>query len=351
MVSSNCGHRALHPSCTADIKLYFCNVDAPEQMPQFDPLYKKFFDHPEFFEDFVRLVLHQCRTFINNIDFTTAQKVPTELISESLHRRFIDRIWQCQSNDRKRVFIFLLEFQSQIDPDMGLRILNYSSMLMQALIADLRYRCGTDKHYPPILPLVLYNGKSKWTASMDAHSRFAEIEDGLDVCLPSQHYILVDEKRWIKSLTQERSLFTALVHIMHGKTPTQLIAAYKAVDQWLDDVEDRELKQTFIDFFIQTTKQTHPKLSKAIKEGMIMGEWRNPLAESMDRWAAEFKAEGLEEGLEEGTRNTLRHLLTRKFGELPAVIAERIETADRYQMERWAERVIEVNELEHIFSD
>ena len=80
-----------------------------------------------------------------------------------------------------------------------------------------------------------------------------------------------------------------------------------------------------------------------------MGEWRPALAETMDRWAADFRAEGHQQGLEQGVRTVLRHQLIQKFGKLSPTITERIETADRYQLERWAQRVIDAEELGQIF--
>ncbi len=328
-------------------------------MAKFDPLYKKLFNHPEFMEDLLRQVFHRHRTFLDSVDFSTARKIPSELISKSLHRRYVDYIWQCDSIDGNEIFIFLFEFQSTVDVDMGLRILTYSSMLLESLITHQQYRSKPEQHYPAILPLVLYNGTSKWSASLNAHANFSTIADGLDACLPSQQYILVDEKQWAQSLTGERSLFTALATIMHGETPEQTLAALDAVNEWLDDgVSGTALKRTIVEFFIQTAKQKYPEL-KAIAEDIIMGEWRNALAETMDRWAVDLKAEGhqeghqkgLQRGFEEGARNTLQLQLTHKFGQLPATITERIKTADRYQLARWAERVIDAERLAHIFND
>ena len=86
-----------------------------------------------------------------------------------------------------------------------------------------------------------------------------------------------------------------------------------------------------------------------------MGEWRPALAETMDRWAADFRAEGhqqgLEQGLEQGVRKTLRHLLIQKFGKLSPTIAEQIENANQYQLERWAQRVIDAEELVQVFGE
>jgi len=57
----------------------------------------------------------------------------------------------------------LLEFQSQPDPWMALRLLVYVGLLYQELVKG--DALTGDGHLPPVLPLVLYNGSRPWAGA------------------------------------------------------------------------------------------------------------------------------------------------------------------------------------------
>jgi hypothetical protein len=46
----------------------------------------------------------------------------------------------------------------------------------------------------------------------------------------------------------------------------------------------------------------------------------------------------------------LKRLLARRFGPLPAWAEEKITHADRDELERWADRVLEAKNLEEVFN-
>jgi len=64
---------------------------------------------------------------------------------------------------------------------------------------------------------------------------------------------------------------------------------------------------------------------------------------------AEGREQGLEQGLEQGEQILLQRLLTRRFGELPAALQQRLSQANAAQIEQWADRFIEATTLEAVF--
>ena len=79
-----------------------------------------------------------------------------------------------------------------------------------------------------------------------------------------------------------------------------------------------------------------------------MGQWRNVLEDSFDRWEMQARSKGIEEGRQEGiqegrqegrqegiqkgqlihARHILKELLKLKFGELPETVITSIDAAD-----------------------
>ena len=93
-----------------------------------------------------------------------------------------------------------------------------------------------------------------------------------------------------------------------------------------------------------------------------MGQWRNVLEDSFDRWEMQARSKGIEEGrqvgiqegIQEGylirSRDSLKELLKLKFGELPETVITSIETADQQQLDEWTKQILQATELKQMFS-
>ncbi len=84
-------------------------------------------------------------------------------------------------------------------------------------------------------------------------------------------------------------------------------------------------------------------------------ETRAMLEERVAEWAEEIRQrsirEGLQQGRQQGESLLLSKLLRRRFGELPAWVTPRLQQASPEQLERWAERLLEADDLETLFDD
>ena len=73
----------------------------------------------------------------------------------------------------------------------------------------------------------------------------------------------------------------------------------------------------------------------------------------MKQWEEEWLRQGLEQGREQGLREgearMLQRQLQRRFGELPSWVTARLRDAAPEQLERWAERLLEVDTLQSLF--
>ena len=79
-------------------------------------------------------------------------------------------------------------------------------------------------------------------------------------------------------------------------------------------------------------------------------ETKMPYITSIERMGLERGMEqGLQQGLQQGAATVLRRLLTRRFGPLPAWAEERLAQASPQELERWADRVLEAQQLDEVF--
>lgn len=130
---------------------------------QHDSGYHLLFSHPELVEDLFKSFVTE--PWVQQLDFTTLQRVNAKLHAEGLERRDGDLIYRVLYRDGSEVYLYLLlEFQSQPDPWMALRVLVYVGLLYQQLIRENRITHGK---LPPVFPLVLYNGDPRWNAAQN----------------------------------------------------------------------------------------------------------------------------------------------------------------------------------------
>ena len=156
-----------------------------------DPAYKRLFSRPRMVEDLLRGFA--ARDWSAELDLASLTPLPASYVSHDLRQRHGDLVWRVRFKDDRWLYVvLLLEFQSAVDRSMAVRMLTYTALLYQKLIADgvLRGRSAL----PPVLPVVIYNGQRPWTAPMDIAELIAS---GRGAALaryqPSQRYFLLDE--------------------------------------------------------------------------------------------------------------------------------------------------------------
>ncbi|MBK8971584.1 MAG: DUF4351 domain-containing protein [Hahellaceae bacterium] len=66
-------------------------------------------------------------------------------------------------------------------------------------------------------------------------------------------------------------------------------------------------------------------------------------------WDDGFK-EGIAKGIEQGELALLAKQLTKRFGSLPDWATEKLQQANREQLEVWADRIFDADSLEQFFA-
>ena len=118
------------------------------------------------------------RAWVERLDFSTLERVPTEHIAPDLSSRINDTVWRVRLRDAKTSeaggwlhVLVMVEFQSELDWFMALRIRTYADLLYASLWKDRRPR-RTDR-LPALLPVVLYTGAQRWSAASSVEALVA----------------------------------------------------------------------------------------------------------------------------------------------------------------------------------
>jgi hypothetical protein len=88
------------------------------------------------------------------IDFSTLEKQGGSYVTDDPREREDDIIWRVRVAGEWLYVYLLIEFQSQVDPWMAVRVMVYTGLLYQDLIKSGAVAAG--QHLPPVFPLTVW---------------------------------------------------------------------------------------------------------------------------------------------------------------------------------------------------
>jgi hypothetical protein len=170
--------------------------------------------------------------WVRAVDLTTLERVHSSHISTDLREREDDILWRVRGQHSWLYIYLLLEFQSTVDTYMAVRIQTYVGLLYEGLIRSRQFTPAGK--LPPVVPIVLYNGRGRWTAAMNVEDLIEAMPGGLTAYRPRQPYVLIDETRYSESeLASGRNLAAALFRLEQSRTPADVQRVLAALIAWL----------------------------------------------------------------------------------------------------------------------
>ena len=260
--------------------------------------------------------------WVDDLDFSTLERKNGSYVSDSLREREDDIVWRAKWKhaDEWMYIYFLIEFQSEHDRFMSVRIMNYVSALYQDLV-----KTGEIEGLllPPVLPMVVYRGESKWTSSVDVKDSIQRPPGGLSRYLPSLKYLLLDEVRMNEDeLLRMCNLAAEIFRIEKSETLRAAIPPFVSFLHWTSKAgpEQDSLKRAVKVWFTRAQKP-----AKIIDVDDLDGdtspeEIEPMLSERIERWSKELLGQGRAEGELNGVHKVAKRLL--KKGMSASDIAE-----------------------------
>lgn len=330
-----------------------------------DASYKLLFSSPELVRDLITGFIAD--PWLHRLDYATLERVPCAYVSDDLRQRANDVVWRVRVDGEWVYLYVMIEFQSRIDPYMAVRVTTYVGLLYQDLIrAD---GVLPDRRLPPVLPIVLYNGHSRWSAVTEIAALLPAMPGNLARYQPKLEYLLIETARCAAQADPHMcNLVGAMALLEHSVCRATVVEVVRQLEVWLDGKD--ELKQTFVGWLTAlVSRQTNGAVTFAdvcdLKEIAMEVESRWDMWRRLDREAAwrearqavlqevrqEVRQEVWEEALHEGEARLLDRMLSKRFGPLPATISARLAAADIACIERWGERLLSADRLDDVFGD
>ena len=267
-----------------------------------DETYKKLFAFPRMVEDLLRGFVAGPRA--DDVDFATLQKLSSEYVSDELLKRHGDAVWRVRLRQRWLYLVVLLEFQSQDEPRMALRILTYTGLLYEELVRNRAVAAG--EPLPAVLPVVLYNGARPWRAAREMRELIAAVGPELARYQPAQRYHVVDERHLEEDDLPSGNLMTAVVQLERSGSAADLARVVGALQATLSNPRETALRRVFLDWVQQTAARVAPP-GEGLPPVRTLEELKMTLVERAAEWPKQWLREGIEQGVKQGIEQGLAH--------------------------------------------
>lgn len=241
--------------------------------------------------------------WVKRLDLDSLEKVSGTFVSDDLRDRETDVIWRVRFDEEWIYLYLILEFQSTIDPFMALRIMTYVGLMYQDLVKQ--QKLTREDRLPPVLPVVLYNGDTRWNAACNVAELTQPVPDGLEQYRPSLHYLLLDEgaivanQQWPK---EARNVVAAIFRLEHHQDPQEVIDTIGLLVESLQEPEQIRLRQHFALWIKRILLPRWVPESEEVEWSSLndLNEVHNMFAERAKKWPEQWKQQGLEEGRKQG---------------------------------------------------
>ncbi|MDE2874116.1 MAG: Rpn family recombination-promoting nuclease/putative transposase [Gemmatimonadota bacterium] len=323
-----------------------------------DETYKLIFSQRGAVEDLLRSFVGG--DLAEELDFGTLEALPTDRISDDLVRRQVDILWKIRFRGNWLYLLILLEFQSEVDHFMALRILTYTCLTYEELVR--RNELGADGKLPPLLPITVYNGPARWRAATDISQLIAPVPPPLRRHLPRAEHILLDLQRIGERDPSSTDLVTSLgraerepsaenlrrlMRDMAGRFPAPVFAELrKALLTWVAGAAEtwQISRDALARIRTLTEDETMYERVREMREQVHRDGVRKGLEQGLER--------GLERGRAEGRRALVGRLATRKFGARTAKQLSRVleDIADPERLAEVFDAVIDCDSDAELFA-
>jgi len=312
-----------------------------------DHSYKLLFSHAEMVEDLLRGFVRE--DWVADLDFATLERTGNSYVSDDLRERMDDIVWRLRFREEWLYVYVLIEFQSSVDAHMAVRMLAYVGLLYQDLV-----RAGQltrSEKLPPVLPVVLYNGKPRWDAATDIAELIEPVAGGLARYRPALRYLLIDEGTYADSeLAELRNLAAALFRLENGRTPQDVEKVLEALVEWVKMPEQTSLRRAFTVWLKRVfLKGRMPGAD--FEELNELHEVKSMLAERVVEWTEEWQKQGEARGVTKGEAALLQRLMEKRFGTLDESIRKRLVEANADTLLRWGEQIFQASTAEDVLRD
>ena len=269
-----------------------------------DKGYKYFLSNPHIFLDFIKNFIKE--KWAVEIDEKSLEKLDKSYIGPDFSEKEADLVYRAKIKDSEVIFYILLELQSTVDYTMPFRLLVYMVYIWMDIIKQRRENEKGNKEFklPSIVPLVVYNGGSRWNAARE----YKEIIDSsgyFEGYIPNFRYMLVDVNSFSEEeLVEIKDIMSAVFLLDQKMGWVELLTRLKRLKDILKNEREEEFKlfKAWLKYIIKERlpKEGALEIERIIEESKEVEDMVLNITQTIDEMINEVKMMGIKEGIEKG---------------------------------------------------
>lgn len=261
----------------------------------------------------------------NRLDFQKSERIEKTFILEEFAKKESDVLYKVPllGTEREVYLYILIEHQSTVDFSMAFRVMTYLVRFWTEYYKNSDENLRTQKgfRFPPVFPIVLYNGEGAWTAATSLRE-LVEQGDLFTEYIPNVRYHLVDIPRISKEMLKEIGNVLAgvflLEHEIHGE---EFSKAFQEALDLFDRETDDEIWKAVAEWLSVLLRRRHPLDAVKLMQEIDFTKHNRQEVKTM---LATMPEKLIAYGEQKGIAKSIIRVLKTRFGEVPQDIIEQL---------------------------
>jgi predicted transposase/invertase (TIGR01784 family) len=303
-----------------------------------DRFFKELFARQENARDFLQRYLPP--DLVALLDLSSLEITRDSFIDPNLQSHFSDLLYKVSLQDQGQTLIYVLfEHKSFPERYVALQLLGYMVRIWEQALHQ-------NQPLLPILPLVFYHGRRRWTVAENFRALFKTPVE-LEPYLPEYRYLLYDLNRYKDEDLQETEILRAPLLLLKYIFRRELKERLPEILALVGQEGGQEALIAMLSYIAGGAEYVNMEELQEVVEELLEkgGEVMPTIAE---QWLEEGRKEGLERGREEGREATfkvLRRFLAQRFGTALDQFDERLKGLDLAALDHLSEVAFEAENL------
>ena len=265
------------------------------------------------------------REWAKEIDDERTIKLDKSYIKDDFSKKESDILYSTYIKGKQYLFYVLLELQSTVDFQMPFRLLMYMTDIWRDYASQVENDRQKRKSFklPIIIPIVLYNGKSKWTVACSFRD-YLSMPEAFDMKLLDFEYIVLNVRSYDdRQLLDMKNLMSAVFLIDKQMTNDSIVDNLNKVMDMIKVLDPYQQKMFFawVEGIIskRAGRGSKKEIADIISSGRGNEDMVSNLGRVLDRSLRQSRIQGKHEGLLQGKQEGRIESILELLGEISEV--------------------------------
>jgi len=265
---------------------------------------------------FLQLIRSFIKTgWAKQIEEANLVKVDKSFILQDFQNKEADLIYRARLKDKEVIFYVLMEMQSTVDFLIPYRLLLYMNEVWRDTVKNVPWQEARRKDFrlPVIVPIVLYNGRAKWTVPLNFKETLEQYELFEEHVLDFR-YILVNVHAYRQEeLLELSNLIGSVFFLDRGKDLEENLYNLKQLSSRIEQLDPEEFELFFAwakNILMRGCTPDKEKEITGILDKARPGEVKEVitnLEKNLKKAFEDAEKHGIEKGMEKIARQMLDH--------------------------------------------